>query len=174
MNTITLKKIDTGIGSFIAGVFENKLCLFDFEDRRYIHKILNKKSKQFDANIEYGDDPLFSQLETEIEEYLSNERKEFTLPLDIRGTPFQLKVWNELRKIPYGQTISYSEIAERIDNPNAVRGVGRANGDNNFAIIIPCHRVIDKNGDLRGYGGGLDRKKKLLNLENQSKLTSFF
>lgn len=124
--------------------------------------------------MEYGDHPLFKQVESEIDEYLSRRRKKFSLPLDIRGTPFQLKVWRELQKIPYGQTLSYSDIAERIDNPNAVRGVGRANGDNNFAIIIPCHRVIDKNGDLRGYGGGLHRKKKLLNLENQSKLTSYF
>lgn len=102
----------------------------------------------------------------EIEEYLSGKRKEFSVPLNPKGTKFQLAVWKELQKIPYGETICYEELAKRIKNPKAVRAVGAANGKNPLWLIVPCHRVIGKNGSLTGYAGGLSVKKKLLVLES--------
>jgi methylated-DNA-[protein]-cysteine S-methyltransferase len=107
------------------------------------------------------------QLTRELREYFAGKRKEFTIELAPKGTPFQLAVWNELLKIPYGRTISYSELAARIGRPAAVRAVGAANGANPIPVIIPCHRVIGANGTLTGYGGGLERKQWLLALEGE-------
>jgi methylated-DNA-[protein]-cysteine S-methyltransferase len=101
-------------------------------------------------------------------EYLQGERKTFDVMLDMRGTPFQLSVWNALMRIPYGKTCSYAQIAEEIHKPKAVRAVGAANGANPVPIIVPCHRVIGKDGTLTGYGGGLDVKEELLRLEGFS------
>jgi AraC family transcriptional regulator of adaptative response/methylated-DNA-[protein]-cysteine methyltransferase len=98
-------------------------------------------------------------------EYFEGKRREFPVPLASRGTPFQMKVWRELRRIPHGQTISYDELALRVGQPTAQRAVARANGMNHIAILIPCHRVIGKDGSLTGYGGGLWRKRLLLELE---------
>lgn len=102
----------------------------------------------------------------QLNEYFNGSRKVFTPTLCPEGTPFQLRVWQELQKIPYGSTISYGELARRVGNPKASRAVGAANGVNPIAIIIPCHRVIGSNGHLTGFGGGLDVKQKLLELEN--------
>ena len=104
----------------------------------------------------------------QLKEYFSGIRKSFDLPLEMNGTEFQLKVWNELCNIPYGETRSYKDIAEKIGNPKAVRAVGGANNKNKLMIIVPCHRVIGANGSLTGYAGGIDVKKILLELE-QSK-----
>ena len=101
----------------------------------------------------------------QLEAYLASQLEQFDLQLAPRGTPFQLKVWNELERIPYGTTISYQELAERIGNPKAVRAVGTANGANPLPIVIPCHRVIGADGSLTGYGGGLEKKEALLALE---------
>ncbi len=107
----------------------------------------------------------FHEVVRQLEEYFSGKRREFDVPLDLRGTPFQLRVWEELRRISYGSTISYGELARRIGSPASVRAVGAANGRNPVSIIVPCHRVIGSNGSLTGYGGGLERKKVLLELE---------
>lgn len=107
----------------------------------------------------------FPAARRQLAEYFAGTRREFDLPLDSRGTPFQQEVWAELCRIPYGQTISYGELARRVGNPAAARAVGLANGRNPLAIIVPCHRVIGANGKLVGFGGGLDRKKILLDLE---------
>lgn len=103
----------------------------------------------------------------QLDEYFAGRRREFTIELAPKGTAFQIAVWNELLKIPYGDTISYSELAMRIGKPNAVRAVGTANGANPIPIIIPCHRVIGANGSLTGYGGGIERKQWLLALEGR-------
>lgn len=100
-------------------------------------------------------------------EYFAGKRTSFDVPVALRGTPFQLDVWNELRKIPYGHTISYAELAHRIGRPSAVRAVGAANGANPIPVIVPCHRVIGANGSLTGYGGGIERKQWLLALEGR-------
>jgi methylated-DNA-[protein]-cysteine S-methyltransferase len=109
----------------------------------------------------------FAEVIRQLQAYFRGELKEFDLPLAMEGTEFQLCVWNELRAIPYGETISYAQLAERIGNPKAVRAVGLANGSNPIPIIVPCHRVIGSDGSLTGFGGGLPTKKMLLELESK-------
>jgi methylated-DNA-[protein]-cysteine S-methyltransferase len=101
----------------------------------------------------------------QLADYFAGRRREFTLPLDPRGTPFQLQVWEALRAIPYGTTVSYAEIARRIGRPSTARAVGRSVGQNPLAIVVPCHRVVGANGALTGFAWGLDRKRRLLELE---------
>lgn len=108
----------------------------------------------------------FAMVKVQLAAYFSGERRSFDIDLAPEGTPFQMKVWAALRDIPYGRVVSYQWIARRIDSPGAVRAVGAANGRNPISIIIPCHRVIGKNGSLTGYGGGLDVKRRLIRLEN--------
>ena len=110
---------------------------------------------------------LLKETDRQLREYFSGQRKEFTLPLLLRGTDFQKKVWQALCEVPFGQTASYQEIAERIESPKACRAVGQANHHNPISIIVPCHRVIGKNGSLTGYGGGMEMKQYLLTLEQQ-------
>jgi methylated-DNA-[protein]-cysteine S-methyltransferase len=109
---------------------------------------------------------LIKEIKKQIDEYLIGSRKKFDVPIKMLGTDFQIKVWEELAKIEYGECISYQTLAERVRNKNYARAVGMANNKNPIPIIIPCHRVIGKNGDLVGYGGGIDIKIKLLEVEN--------
>jgi methylated-DNA-[protein]-cysteine S-methyltransferase len=111
------------------------------------------------------DERIFDGVCSELAAYFDGTLHDFSLALEPHGTTFQKRVWNELRRIPYGETISYGELARRIGQPNASRAVGRANGQNPISIVIPCHRVIGADGTLTGYGGGLDRKQRLLELE---------
>jgi methylated-DNA-[protein]-cysteine S-methyltransferase len=111
------------------------------------------------------DDSMFSDAATQLNEYFAGERKVFELPLALRGTEFQMEVWRGLQDIPYGETWSYAKLAAHIGRPNAQRAVGLANGRNPIGIVVPCHRVIGADGSLTGYGGGLDRKRLLLELE---------
>jgi len=111
------------------------------------------------------DETPFREAVAQLRAYFAGERRDFDLALDPRGTPFQRRVWNELCRIPYGETISYGELARRVQSPRAARAVGLANGQNPLPIVVPCHRVIGAGGDLVGYGGGLDIKDKLLALE---------
>lgn len=113
--------------------------------------------------------PLLEETEKQLMEFFQGERTTFILPLNPRGTAFQKKVWQALEAIPYGETVTYGEIARRIENPKASRAVGMSNNKNPIAIIIPCHRVIGSNGKLVGYGGGLDKKVFLLELEKNNK-----
>lgn len=106
----------------------------------------------------------------QLKEYFKGERTTFTIPIDLHGTPFQLAVWNALREIPFGQTESYSDLAHRIQRPSSARAVGSAIGRNPVLMVIPCHRVLGKNGSLTGYRGGMDMKRKLLHLENKSRV----
>lgn len=111
------------------------------------------------------DDDAFEPVVAQLDQYFAGERREFDLPLEMAGSEFEQRVWRELREIPHGETISYGELARRIGEPDAARGVGWANGRNPIAVIVPCHRVIGANGKLVGYGGGLDNKRLLLELE---------
>jgi methylated-DNA-[protein]-cysteine S-methyltransferase len=110
--------------------------------------------------------PLFAEAEAQLGAYFAGELVDFDLPLAPRGSPFQLEVWEALRGIPYGETISYRELALRVGRPGAARAVGAANGRNPIGIVVPCHRVIGSNGTLTGYAGGIDRKRRLLELES--------
>lgn len=110
----------------------------------------------------------FAAVITQLREYFAGDRTDFDVDVELHGTPFQQQVWQALRGIPYGQTISYGELARRIENPSAVRAVGLANGRNPVSVIVPCHRVIGANGTLTGYGGGVERKRLLLDLEAEA------
>lgn len=148
--------------------YETKVGLIGIKEREEkIREIYF--SKEVPENLELKETPLIKETIKELEEYLDGKRKSFNIPFDPKGTEFQISVWNELLKIPYGETCSYGEIAKRIDNPKASRAIGMANNRNPISIIIPCHRVIGSSGKLVGYGGGLDIKEKLLNLEKENK-----
>jgi methylated-DNA-[protein]-cysteine S-methyltransferase len=125
---------------------------------------LPEGEKPTQSPVPAGD--LLRHIQAELQQYFAGKLRRFTVPLDLRGTDFQLRVWNTLLTIPYGETRAYNEVAEMIGNPNAVRAVGLANRQNPIAIIVPCHRVIGKDGSLVGFGGGLWRKTRLLELES--------
>ena len=167
MNQIELRTIKTPISEFLIGTLDEEVVLFDFKYRKSIKTLMAKKAELLDAEYIEGHNKLHDQVEQQITEYLKGERQEFDIPNRTEGTEFQQLVWKELQYIPSGTTIAYAELAKRIGNPKAVRAVGGANGKNVLAIIIPCHRVINANGDLQGYGGGLPLKKRLLKLEHQ-------
>jgi AraC family transcriptional regulator of adaptative response/methylated-DNA-[protein]-cysteine methyltransferase len=164
-NLITVTRILTPLGPMLAGAAEDGICLLEFVDRRMIETQIKRLKKLFKAEFIPGSNKYFDELNHQIQDYFLGKRKNFTIPLILKGTSFQEKVWKELQTIPYGVTRSYQEQAENVGNIQAVRAVAKANGDNRIAIIIPCHRVIGKNGKLTGYGGGLWRKQYLLDHE---------
>jgi len=137
-------------------------------DDRALHGLYmqeGRKPVRIAARWERSAQP-FAQVRTQLQEYFAGERITFDVPLVMKGTPFERRVWQALRDIPYGNTVSYGEIARRVGQPSAARAVGLANGRNPIAVIVPCHRVIGANGTLTGYGGGLERKRQLLELES--------
>ena len=158
-------ELDTAIGDMVAAATETHLLLLEFAHRRTLDLQLEHAARATGARFGPGDSPILDQLRTELAEYFAGQRRAFDVPLRTPGTGFQMRVWAELRRIPYGATTTYGRLATTIGNPSAVRAVARANGDNRMAIIVPCHRVIGSDGSLTGYGGGLWRKKKLLDLE---------
>ncbi|WP_275951752.1 bifunctional transcriptional activator/DNA repair enzyme AdaA [Fulvivirga sedimenti] len=173
MNIIMLHRFTTPLGPMYAGTSDKGLCLLEFTDRRALETEFEELSKRLQAKIIAGHNEIHEQTEQQIGEYFKGTRKEFTIPLDMPGTPFQQQVWNQLLTIPYGRTRSYKEQANLLGKPSAVRAVASANGQNRIAIIVPCHRVIGSNGDLTGYAGGLPRKKHLLELENRDQMSIF-
>ncbi|MCQ6264342.1 methylated-DNA--[protein]-cysteine S-methyltransferase [Fictibacillus sp. WQ 8-8] len=169
-NTLSFQKYWTPIGVLIACFYEGECCLLEFMDRRALETELVFLKKRLKANLKKRSSPLSRQLGFELQEYFSGSRKEFSVPVASIGTEFQVQTWKALKDIPYGTTRSYKAQAEHLGRPKAVRAVANANGKNRICILIPCHRVIGDNGDLRGYAGGLDRKQFLLELENNRSL----
>jgi AraC family transcriptional regulator, regulatory protein of adaptative response / methylated-DNA-[protein]-cysteine methyltransferase len=143
------------------------LCLLEFRDRLNLDASLSRLEKQTGAVLIQNETALLSQLRQQLDQYFSGRRQSFDLPLSLHSTAFNQKVWRQVVTIPYGQTRTYGQIAAEIHSPLAVRAVGRANGLNPLAIIIPCHRLVGADGSLRGYGGGLERKQALLALEKR-------
>jgi AraC family transcriptional regulator, regulatory protein of adaptative response / methylated-DNA-[protein]-cysteine methyltransferase len=166
---ITVTKLSTPLGLLIAGTSEKGICLLEFIDRRMFDTQIKRLTKLMNAEFLPGNNKYLSELAIQLEEYFQGKRKEFTIPIDYPGSTFQRKVWDALLTIPYGETRSYKQQSEIIGIPGAIRAVGKANGDNRIAIIIPCHRVIGSTGELVGYGGGLWRKQYLLKLEKDNK-----
>jgi len=162
---INITRILTPLGPMLAGAVEEGICLLEFTDRRMLETEIKQLKKVFNTEAVPGYNKHFDSLNKQITEYFKGTRKTFNVPLVTPGTEFQMKVWNELLNIPYASTRSYAEQAKNIDHPKAVRAVANANGCNRIAIIVPCHRVIAKDGTLAGYGGGVWRKQYLLNLE---------
>lgn len=166
MKQININYHTTPIGELIIGSYDNKLCLLDFRYRKKRTTIDNRLKTNLKANYVQFEDDIIKKTKQQLKEYFDMSRKTFDIPLLLVGSTFQKQVWNALLKIPYGTTKSYQELSKIINNHKAVRAVANANGANAIGIIIPCHRIIGSNGELTGYAGGLDKKKKLLNLEN--------
>lgn len=162
----------TPLGPMLAGATDAGVCLLDFVNRRDFEAQLRNCEKRFQKPLVPGTHIHLNALRDELGRYFAGSLQRFSVPLDFCGTPFQREVWHELRAIPYGETRSYEEIAIAIGRPGAVRAVGRANGLNPIAIVVPCHRVINKDGRLGGYGGGLRRKEYLLQLERRARQAS--
>lgn len=154
--------IETPLGPMIAGATDDGVCLLEFADRRMLEKQLERLERILRQPLVPGDHPHLTRLREELERYFAGTLRMFMVPLVFRGTPFEERVWRELVSIPYGETCSYAALASRVEAPGAQRAVGRANGMNRIAIVIPCHRVVNSDGRLGGYGGGLWRKHWLL------------
>ena len=175
---VLLQDFETPLGPMLGGATGAGVCLCEFADRGGEERILARLEKRLGGPV-HPSEPWtgdgadrgsphathLGRLRRQLQEYFQGERREFDLPLDLAGTPWQRKVWSALLEIPYGSTTSYGELAARLGKPGGSRAVGRANGENYVAIVVPCHRVIQADGGLRGYGGGLHRKRWLLDLE---------
>ncbi|OFB37019.1 cysteine methyltransferase [Mycolicibacterium sp. (ex Dasyatis americana)] len=164
MTTLQYRTMDSPVGLLTLAGRDGKLMHLRMVDQTY------EPSRQ---GWEV-DDNAFPEAVEQLSEYFAGDRTEFDLELDMMGTQFQRRVWQALQAIPYGQTCSYGEIARQIGSPSAFRAVGLANGHNPIGIIVPCHRVIGANGSLTGYGGGLDRKRALLELEKSRTTPALF
>ena len=174
---IRLRAFDSPLGQMLGGASNTGICLSEFADRggedRIVARLENRHKCGVVPSAEWTVEPggtdlqaaLLDRLEIQVEEYFDGRRRNFDLTLDLGGTPWQRTVWSGLLEIPYGTTSSYGKLAEDLGKPGGSRAVGRANGDNYVSIVVPCHRVIQADGGLRGYGGGLHRKRWLLDLE---------
>lgn len=165
---ITLAMMTTPLGLMIAGAMDSGICLLEFADPARAETQFARLKKAFHAQLLFGMNNHLSLLTRELELYFRGSLREFNVPLILAGTEFQKKAWQALQKIPYGQTRSYKQQAIMIGQPKAMRAAGRANGSNRISIIIPCHRVIGANSQLTGYGGGLERKRFLIDLEQMN------
>ncbi|MBM3834509.1 MAG: methylated-DNA--[protein]-cysteine S-methyltransferase [Verrucomicrobia bacterium] len=162
--------LESPLGPLLAAADDDGLRVLDFTDQEPVEQKSENLRRQFDPPMVFGEHEVIAQLRHELGEYFSAKRWDFRVRLAPRGTPFQEKVWQELRRIPHGETISYAELAQRTGRPTAQRAVASANRLNRICILIPCHRVIGKDGSLTGYGGGLWRKRLLLELEGSGHL----
>jgi AraC family transcriptional regulator of adaptative response/methylated-DNA-[protein]-cysteine methyltransferase len=156
------RMLETPLGPMVAGAVPEGVCLLEFSDRRMLEQQFTTLRRRFRCAVVPGSNPHLEQLEEELAAYFSGSLRRFRVPQVVPGTPFEEKVWKGLLRIPYGETRSYENLAREVGVPRGPRAVGRANGLNRIAIVIPCHRVITKGGTLGGYGGGIWRKEWLL------------
>jgi AraC family transcriptional regulator of adaptative response/methylated-DNA-[protein]-cysteine methyltransferase len=171
VDSVSLGWIESPVGPLIAGADDRGICLLEFSDRRMLEAQIQTLSRRLRRPLVPGEHHYLEALRAELGEYFAGTRKVFEVPLNAPGTPFQERVWKALLTIPYGEVRSYEQIAKAVGSPKAVRAVGTANGMNRIAIVIPCHRVIGKDGSPTGYGGGIWRKQRLLALERGEKGT---
>lgn len=172
MSTINIQYYKTPVGEIILGAFEEQLVLLDYRYRRTRTAVDNRLKKGLKADFVEADSPLLQQTRKQLDQYLSGEITQFDLPILMVGSEFQKSVWQALLQIPYGSSSSYLQLAKKLQNEKAIRAVASANGANAMSVIIPCHRVIGSDGQLVGYAGGLEAKRKLLNLERGIGLTA--
>jgi len=156
---------ESPVGPLIAAATDEALCLLEFSDEATVAQRIAELGRHYADSVRLGSSAVLDELWQQLEQYFRGERREFALPLVYPGTQFQGQVWSALQEIGYGETWSYLDLARRIGDSGATRAVGAANGANRLAIVIPCHRVVNADGDLGGYGGGLWRKRILLDLE---------
>ncbi len=164
---LTGRWLETPLGPMLAVVSDAGLVMLEFVDRRALETELADIRRAFASAIVPGDHPLLDRASGQLDEYFAGTRLQFDLPVDPRGSEFERRVWGALQQIPYGETTSYAAIARQVGSPSSSRAIGRANGRNKIAIVIPCHRVIRSDGALCGYGGGLWRKEWLISHERE-------
>jgi AraC family transcriptional regulator, regulatory protein of adaptative response / methylated-DNA-[protein]-cysteine methyltransferase len=165
---VLLTWLETPLGPLVAGATSAGVCLLEFTDRRMFEKQIDILNRRLGYSMVPGENEHLTLLRRELTGYFDGKRRAFDVPLVYPGSPFQVRVWEELMRIPYGETRTYENLAASLGSPRAHRAVGRANGFNRIAILIPCHRVVTKSGALGGYGGGVWRKQALLELERGS------
>lgn len=161
------RQLKTPVGAMTAWAGDDGLYLFDFEYRTMLPQIQQRVLTYFKATVSEGDHPVFGLLETQLADYFTGSLQAFNLPLQLAGSPFQIGVWKGLMDIPFGKVRTYKQQSVLHGDEKAIRAVASANGANGIAIIVPCHRVVGTNGSLTGYGGGLHRKKWLLDHEQR-------
>lgn len=164
-NIIQTKIYESPCGTLLLGAFDDRLCLCDWQVEKHRDKVDKRLQKILDAKFAEGSSAVLEKAVHQLDEYFAGTRRDFDVPLLFVGTDFQKAVWNDLLDIPYGETVSYGEMARRLGKPKYVRAVANANGANAISIFAPCHRVIGKDSSLTGYGGGLDAKRYLLAIE---------
>ena len=165
MTQITTQLYQSPVGNLILGSVEDKLCLCNWQNKKNKAAVEKRLSKHLGGPLLEGSNATLNLAIKQLDEYFNKQRTEFDLPLIMAGTDFQKQTWKALQTIPYGQTLSYIELAQKLGKPRAVRAVAKANAANALSIIIPCHRIIGNNGQLVGYAGGLETKKALLKQE---------
>ena len=168
-DVILIDRLTTPLGPMFVCATNQGICLLEFVDRRMLETEFEQLQSLLKMKIIFGENQHIQQVKVEIAEYFAGTRTHFTVALHTPGTLFQQTVWDCLKQIPYGELSTYKQQAQRINNPLAIRAVASANGNNRVAIIVPCHRVIGSNGELMGYGGGLERKKWLIEHENKNR-----
>lgn len=171
-NDIKVCRYDSPCGTLALGSYVDRLCLCDWLVEGHRDRVDRRLTRLLRAGLEEGVSPVLEMAAWQLDEYFAGTRREFDVPLLFVGTDFQKKVWGELLKIPFGKTVSYGELAAKIGKPRAVRAVANANGANAMSIFAPCHRVIGSDSSLTGYGGGVETKKYLLELEHTLIYTS--
>jgi len=167
VNQINIQYYKTSYGELVLASFDGKLCMCDWRFRKMRATIDNRLKRGLGAEFAEQDNAVLKAARGQLDEYFGQQRTVFTMPLLMVGTEFQKTVWKALMLVPFATSLSYLELAEKINNKNAVRAVASANGANALSIFIPCHRIIGSNGELVGYAGGLAAKKRLLKLEQR-------
>ena len=165
MQTVCVQYYPSPCGRIVLGAVEEELCLCDWSGMPCAEKNMHRLRKILGAEFKEGTSPVLEKAKTELDEYFAGRRNSFDIPLRPVGTPFQIRVWNMLLEIPYGETKTYRQIALLVDNPKGVRAVAQAIGSNALSIFIPCHRVIGSDNSLTGFAGGLKAKTILLEVE---------
>jgi AraC family transcriptional regulator, regulatory protein of adaptative response / methylated-DNA-[protein]-cysteine methyltransferase len=165
LERIVVSWFESPVGPIVVGANDDGVCFLEFSDPQRLEKQFKTLQKAFSCAVVPGEHDHLTKLKKELDSYFAGKLRQFSVPLVFPGSPFQVRVWNELLRVPYGKTLSYEEMAHRIGSESGQRAVGHANGTNRIAILIPCHRVVNKDGKLGGYGGGLWRKQFLLDLE---------
>ena len=169
--TAFIAPVLTPLGAMVAAATEKGICLLEFSNLHSLETQIQRLKTHFNCAVVPGQNTYLEKLDKELKRYFQGELKDFSVPLVMAGSEFQCDAWECLRRIPYGETRSYADQAQAIGRPGAQRAVGRANGDNRLTVLIPCHRVIRSDGTISGYGGGVWRKRFLLELErNESAL----
>ena len=166
MREVWTTAVKTPFGHMRAVATDDALVMLEFEEEGRAKLQTGTLSRYLGGPVHEFSNSVLDLTQEQLDQYFAREREEFTMPLKLYGTPFQIRVWRQLLEIRYGQTSTYSQVAKTIENKEASRAVGKANGDNRLAIVVPCHRVIRADGHMCGYGGGLWRKQYLLALES--------